>query len=480
MKRLLEREGALVEADGDAALAAVLPEGARVTLGLADEAPILALDGRAGSVACGYGTELLRGACARAIGSGRIAVARAAPAASRPGPLSIYAGLNVALRPGAPERGEVWTLAARLRVDASADDRRILSVEAAVALEAEPVATAPSVWSVPLDATADRPPAHLLARCDAALARAARAAALDATAPFREAVARRARRDVERIDRYFAELDADLASRISRAPKGAAGLESKRALLPGERERRLRTLRENALVRVRIEPVALLAVVAPAARASLEVLRRKARRTLSVAWHPALRAWLPLACEGCGCPVRAFGACDDAVHVLCQQCLQEKSCPRCARGGPPGVVLHEERAALEEALELPVSPEGSLLASQPSVRNEATAAPVLRVDSRPAAPPVTAPLPVEPVPLRDRRPPRLHKEVARSRESLGARVSEALRSGGEALTSEELQERCRVFSTEELRSVLAALVREGHVERTGKARGTRYRWRGSS
>ncbi|MEE8468908.1 MAG: hypothetical protein V3T22_10645, partial [Planctomycetota bacterium] len=336
VSRVLESRGALIEREGSGAVQAVLPEELARDLDL-PEAPLLTADGRAGSVPCGHGTAVLNAAIRLATSGGVLGVARCTLTPPRPGPPEGYSGLNVSLRPGAPTPGATWTLTADWRVDAVADDRRLLHVVSAVSLE-DACPMSPLDWSgVTLERARTRPSARALAAAAAPLIRAARAAALRGLSGFREAVARRSRRDVRRVDAYFAELDSDLASRGERAKDGRR-FAAKRELLPGERERRLTTLRENATLRVSLEPVALLAVQTPAACAELRVRRRKRERVLHVRYHPLLHDWLPLACEGCGAATRAFGACDLATHVLCPACLDgggHKRCPRCMRGDAP-------------------------------------------------------------------------------------------------------------------------------------------------
>src|SRR5690606_28791176 len=62
---VLAAEGALVEEVDPRAAQVILPEGLRLELDL-PEAPLLATDGRDGSVACGHGTELFQALVRRA------------------------------------------------------------------------------------------------------------------------------------------------------------------------------------------------------------------------------------------------------------------------------------------------------------------------------------------------------------------------------------------------------------------------------
>jgi len=350
---------------------------------------------------------------------------------------------------------EAWTLTAHLRLDAAADDRRLAPLVTSVALEEGCPIPTPGWGGVRLVPYAGRPAAELLAAAEAPLARAALGAAAEALDGFREAVARRRRRDALRIDRYFVELDEDLRRR---AGDGSA----KRGALVPERARRLATLRDDATLRARVDVVALLLVRVPVAQASLELLRRKRRRVVDVRWHPLLRAWQPLACEGCGAATRNVGACDDEVHLLCPGCVEARRCPRCERGAPLAVEPRLQATAVEEVVRVagPACGEGL----GPVVPARAT--PV----ARPAAPGPSTPEPGAPAQVAAAR------RVPVAARPDGAALEAVLRAAGQPLATSELQAATGLGATA-LRAALAPLIASGQVERTGATRATRYAWR---
>jgi len=511
--RGLEHHGALVEREDAAALQAVLPPGLSRALDL-PEAPLLARDGRAGGVPCGHGTGALRAVIehltGRRAGAGRepgaddpsavVGHARAEVTPPRPGAPDAYTGLNVSLRPERPTPAEAWTVIAQWRAEAVADDRSLLRVESAASLEDGCAIDLPGWTSSPLrplaGADAPRPPASLLAAAEGVLRRRAEAAALAGLAEFRAGVARRARRDVLRVDRYFAELDRDLVARARRGRgRNHEALAAKRALLPAERARRLQTLAENYAVRLRLDPVAVLALQVPVASARLEVRRKRGRRTVRVRYHPLVHAWLPLTCEGCAAATRAIGACDAEVHLLCAECLAgggHKRCPRCARGGPPPPPPPAALPARLEPADAPDLPPGSPLLQEvqtPAASPPRPAAPRARAPSgsegsgprspdAPAEPPAEAPPERGPADRAAAAPATPAAPVAPAAEGADdTALVELLRAAGRPLSSEELQRRTGRTALQ-LRPALRRLVAAGRVERTGRARGTRYGWRG--
>ena len=326
VERLLAHEGALVEPVEDRAMA-LLPPDLAAGLELPEEVTLDAR-GRDG-VPCGYGSELLRRVVDRTLERGAVVAGVARTELPRQGPPP-YSGVNVALRPGATSSAAVWTAIGHFVVDARATDRRELRVAAAVCLaDGAPL---PPPGALSLTPTDERPDAGALAAAADRLQQEARRAAMEALAPFLALMARRHRRDVLRVDQYFQELDADLANRARRS-RGEA-MAKKRATLPAERARRLHTLTESHTIQVQIQPVALVLARYAAAEIPLTVLRRKKSRTVTVRYDSLVRRWHPLVCEGCTDATMSFGACDDAVHILCARCVAEARCPRCAGRRP--------------------------------------------------------------------------------------------------------------------------------------------------
>jgi hypothetical protein len=166
-----------------------------------------------------------------------------------------------------------------------------------------------------------RPILDLLAR------RATRAAHL-ATVSARGSVARRHERDHRRIDEYFTTLARDAKSPKRRVE--AAVIAQKLGQLARERDAKLHDLSARYALRVSFEPVALVSLTLPAVRVSLHVRRRKREGELIV--HlPATASKLDrLTCAACGGPTARPALCDDALHLLCEDCVpQAQGRPEC-------------------------------------------------------------------------------------------------------------------------------------------------------
>lgn len=468
---LLELDGALVEAQ-DAGGFLVLPtEAQRGAFDLPEES-LLTESGHGGSIACGYGAERLRAVVERALSRGAVAAAEARVPPPHPGPPEVYEGLNVALRssPGGTEA--TWTLVGVFGVDARADDRHELHVSSAVCLDSATPLPAPEWRALPLRPTDHRPSAAMLEAGLPGLVAGALREAIEALRSFRATVARRHGRDIRRVDRYVAEMDADLARRIRRSASGVR-LAEKRALLPGERARRLATLRENYTIRATLSPIGLLLLRYPSMTTQIAVLRRKERRDVTVRYDGLLKRWHPLVCEGCGTPTLAFGACDDRVHLLCARCLAEgpKRCPRCrartAREGPPGSL---RVAPLTERVTLPGYAVGSPLAGEEPTPDR----PAAPAKEENATPPAATPS----VPLPPPRPPSPPPAAGRPDDDALTQVLRAqLPRFVLPVTSGLLQEAIGA-SAAALRRCLTRLIEAGEVEKSGERRGTRYLWVG--
>jgi hypothetical protein len=73
-------------------------------------------------------------------------------------------------------------------------------------------------------------------------------------------------------------------------------------------------------VRVRLEPVALVALSLRVAEVRLRLRRRKGERELALHVPPGARAPDALPCVACASTTRSPLLCDDALHVLCEAC----------------------------------------------------------------------------------------------------------------------------------------------------------------
>jgi hypothetical protein len=148
------------------------------------------------------------------------------------------------------------------------------------------------------------------------------------------AVARRRDRERSRIDEYFASLISEARRPRRQVTRGA--IEARVAALHAEHQAKLRDLGVRYTVRVRIEPVALVAVAMRIAEIRIRLRRRKGERELALHVPPHARTPDALGCVACAGTTRAPLLCDDALHVLCETCAPDAGgrprCPACRPG----------------------------------------------------------------------------------------------------------------------------------------------------
>ena len=154
----------------------------------------------------------------------------------------------------------------------------------------------------------------------AALAACA-AHAAEAAAGFQEGVQRRFARDRERIEGYFADLVSELDSRVARGRVSPADTEDKRRVLERERAAKLEALSARYATRLELRAVAAMLVETPVWRVPIELRRRKACRNIELEYDCATRRLVAPPCEACGSPAPRPAACDDAMHLLCEDCV---------------------------------------------------------------------------------------------------------------------------------------------------------------
>jgi hypothetical protein len=164
-----------------------------------------------------------------------------------------------------------------------------------------------------------------------AAVRAAHAAARKHAAQVEENANRRLARDTERVQSYYAGLLAQIEKRVAKRANDAAAAEKERSraqATEADRAAKLEDLRRKYALRIRIEPVTLLAVSAPVRRISVRLIRKKEERAHFLHWNPVLHVLEPLLCEHCSAPARPLCLCE-RVHLLCKDCWVH--CPDCSR-----------------------------------------------------------------------------------------------------------------------------------------------------
>ncbi len=145
------------------------------------------------------------------------------------------------------------------------------------------------------------------------------------------AVGRRRDRERGRIDDYFGSLIAEAKRPRRQVARGA--IEARIAALQAEHAAKLRDLTARYTLRVRLDPIALIAVSMRVAEIRLRLRRRKGEREIALHLPPGARAPDALACVACAGTTRAPLLCDDALHVLCEACAPDPGgrprCPTC-------------------------------------------------------------------------------------------------------------------------------------------------------
>ncbi|HTP26590.1 MAG TPA: hypothetical protein VMK12_13175, partial [Anaeromyxobacteraceae bacterium] len=102
-----------------------------------------------------------------------------------------------------------------------------------------------------------------------------------------------------------------------------------------ERAAKFEALTARYVMKVELKPIALLLIESPTYRMPIELRRRKASRTVEVEYDCATRRLVAPACDGCGGPAPRPAACDDAIHLLCEECAPKSegriACSACRK-----------------------------------------------------------------------------------------------------------------------------------------------------
>jgi hypothetical protein len=339
----LAARGALVDRDGEHALA-VLPAALARQLAVPEAITLAAAPGD-DRIACGLGAPLLDRLIADAVA--RVPVASVTWHAEPP---KLAAAERIAqrliVRNGVADvigssHASATYLVAVLAWIAEADDRYegMTSVVAHGTTGAQPdaelVAALGRVISGDDDRATDDRDARGAVGAAAVIARRCADPIGDRLAEVGAAVARRRDRELARIDEYFRTLIAE--ARRPRRQVARDAIEARVAALHAEHLAKQRDLRARYALRVRIEPVALVAVSLRVAEVRLRLRRRKGERDLALHLPPTARAPDALPCTACASATLTPLLCDDALHILCETCAPDATGrPRCAacRGKP--------------------------------------------------------------------------------------------------------------------------------------------------
>jgi hypothetical protein len=339
----LEAEGALCDPTPDGASAvALLPAAVSRRLEVPEECRLALRADAPGEVACGLGSPVLEKLVAEARALCPAASIRLDVDPPRPAHVRALAERFV-LRNGVVDVGQVTLAPARYALAyvayaIEADDRREGLLRLVTAPDGgEPDEAVQARLDLGWPDPAVTPAAPVAAAETGAAARwiairagiAARAAAVPRIAE----VERRHARDHERIAGYFAALVAE--ARAPRRKTEQAAVDAKVSHLVAERDKKLADLRERFTVKVRTSLAAVAWAEVPAAWVGVKLRRRKESREITLRVPTGAASVDRLACEGCGAPTAKPAACDDRLHLLCEECAPSAqgrlSCPACAR-----------------------------------------------------------------------------------------------------------------------------------------------------
>jgi hypothetical protein len=338
--------GAVVERAADGWYALLPPELAR-ELGVGEECRLVAQASDTASgplLACGMGSPALERLASQVETGRALATARLeidSPRASQARALLERFDVRNAPTQLVDVAASTATyLVAWLAWSAEADDRYDGIVQTGVCLEdagtadpgllarVDPVGAASRLRAAPLPVDAEA------LRRGLQLAAARAQPALDVPlASVRALVARRLRRDHERIAEYFEQLARD--TRAARRRVEPAVVATKLEHLRAERDAKLRALAERYRLRVSLTPIALLLLEVPALRVRLRLRRRKLEGELRLRLAPGAGAFDRLACAACSGATSRPVVCDDHLHVLCEACAPSaQGRPSCAACRP--------------------------------------------------------------------------------------------------------------------------------------------------
>lgn len=143
-----------------------------------------------------------------------------------------------------------------------------------------------------------------------------------ASQPFVSRMEAQLGRDRKRLRDYYHALLREDRRRPSRSglPDEPGKQQAKRQAVELELRRKLAELDERYALRLELAPVALVRLECPALAIQCDVLRKQARRTLTLYWNAVTKELEPVRCHHCGASTFTLAFSGENVQALCPRC----------------------------------------------------------------------------------------------------------------------------------------------------------------
>jgi hypothetical protein len=145
---------------------------------------------------------------------------------------------------------------------------------------------------------------------------------------FTESLTNRLTRDCERIHSYYRELLTGVHTPSSRKKLNPKELIERTTIIKTDFAKKIEDLRIKYLMKVDIEPVALLSVELPCSLARFTAYMGALSREVSIAWNPLTARADRTLCIHCRRPAESIRLCRE-FHWLCDECW--KTCDICKK-----------------------------------------------------------------------------------------------------------------------------------------------------
>jgi hypothetical protein len=198
-------------------------------------------------------------------------------------------------------------------------------------------------------ATSQLPPDWTSERLKKAVKRALPTRVQTSLSQFVNGMQRRLDRDLERLHEYFSGLQEESQHKLKKLKGDAARERLRIEAAEREYQAKVADLRQKYDLRVHVEPVQTLELICQVRRITLVIKRRKGERKLALDWNPIARQLDQPPCEWSFTADGPRVVCDDQLHIVspaghapCPECGKEycrvcspRRCPKCGREEKP-------------------------------------------------------------------------------------------------------------------------------------------------
>lgn len=149
---------------------------------------------------------------------------------------------------------------------------------------------------------------------------------------FKKSLTRQMKRDIDRLNEYYQTIIKQIEQKIDKRQLINEEKEKEESRIQAtklELKRKALDQQKRYSLKIGVDLINVLRVYIPVVSLEYEVLRKQARRNISIIWNPLVKDLELPVCESCFADAGEFSLCDRHLHLVCSHCYFK--CPVCKK-----------------------------------------------------------------------------------------------------------------------------------------------------